>query len=159
MSLPFESEPHFLPVNLRNTQAIHQVIKPYYEGRSVVCRGPEGRPPKEIATADPENAVRQELHRLVNDEGIPVEDIVILTGHSQRRSRWEEGARVGNLSLTWNTQPNTNQVRVATIHSFKGLERPVVIVTEVDDDTPRSDHLRLVACSRASSELIVIEPA
>ncbi len=161
MSLPFESEPHFLPVNLRNTQAIHRLIEPYYAGRPVRCRGPEGRPPKILTTSSVETALRQELHRLVNHEGIPGDDIVVLTGRSQRRSGWHEGLKLGNLSLTWESQPGTNQIRVATIHSFKGLERPVVIVTELDSGSsgPREDHLRLVACSRASSELILIEPA
>jgi hypothetical protein len=161
MTVPFESEPHFLPVNLRNTKAIHRLIEPYYAGRPIQCRGPEGRPPKTITTANPEVALRLELHRLVNEEGIPGDDIVILTGVSQRRSGWKEGLKVGNLSLTWDAQPGANQIRVATVHSFKGLERPVVIVTEMDSGTSgtRHDHLRLVACSRASSDLILIEPA
>ena len=161
MSLPFESEPHFLPVNLRNTQAIHRLIEPFYAGRTVRCRGPEGRPPKVITTTNSAEALRQELHRLVTTEGIPSNDIVVLTGMSQRRSGWLEGHKLGNLSLTWESQPGTNQIRVATVHRFKGLERPVVLVTELDDSAggPRHDHLRLVACSRASSELILIEPA
>jgi hypothetical protein len=159
MSFPFESDPHFLPINLRNTQSIHRLIEPYYAGRSVRCRGPEGRPPKVITTANAVDALRQELHRLVNEEGIPGDDIVILTGKSLRRSGLHEGLKLGNLSLTWDTQPGANQIRVATIHSFKGLERPVVIVSELDDSAggSRHDHLRLVACSRASSELILIQ--
>jgi len=159
MSLPFDGEPHFLSVNLRNTRAIHKEIEPYYAGRPVTCRGPEGRAPRSIPTSSPEETLRQELHRLVNVEGIATDDIVILTGRSQRRSVWQEGSKFGNLTLTWEVQPGINEVRVATIHSFKGLERPVVIVTELDVDGPRHDHLRLVACSRASSELILIEPA
>jgi ATP-dependent exoDNAse (exonuclease V) beta subunit len=52
-------------------------------------------------------------------------------------------------------------VWVATIHSFKGLERPIVIVTDLEEQTsgPRVEQLRLVAYSRASSELITIEQA
>lgn len=161
MSLPFDSEPHYLPVNLRNTQAIHRLIEPFYTGRAVSCRGPEGRPPKVITSADPDATLRQELHRIVNTEGIPTGDVVVLTGMSQRRSHWQEGSKLGNLSLTWDLHPGANQIRVATVHSFKGLERPIVIVTEMDQAAsgPRNDHLRLVACSRASSELVLIEPA
>ena len=161
MSIPFESEPHYLPVNLRNTQAIHRLIEPFYTNQVVSCRGPEGRPPKIVTTSDPETALRRELHRLIKDEGIPVSDVVILTGMSQRRSGWQEGRTLGNLTLTWETTPKPNHVRVSTIHSFKGLERPVVIVTELETSAHgnRDDHLRLVACSRASSELVLIEPA
>ncbi|MEX1158569.1 MAG: ATP-binding domain-containing protein [Thermomicrobiales bacterium] len=161
MSLPFDSDPHFLPVNLRNTQAIHRLIEPYYAGRTVSCSGPEGRQPRIFTTADPENTVRQELHRIVSDEGIAAADVVILTGMRQRRSRWQEGQKFGNLSLTWDAQPDPNQIRVATVHSFKGLERPVVIVTEMDQASgeSRNDHLQLVACSRASRELLLIQQA
>jgi superfamily I DNA/RNA helicase len=160
-SLPLDSEPHYLPVNLRNTQAIHRTIAGHYTGRTISCRGPEGRPPTHLSVADPADALRKQLHRLVTAEGVSTEDIVILSAASQRRSRWIEGQKLGNLSLTWETPTRPDQVWVATIHSFKGLERPIVIVTDLEEQMsrPRVEQLRLVAYSRASSELITIEQA
>jgi superfamily I DNA/RNA helicase len=160
MSLPFDSDPHFLPVNLRNTQAIHRLIAPHYTGQVTTCRGPEGRAPRHLRAGDPEAALRAELHRLVHDEGIPTSDIVVLTAAGRERSRWREGQRIGNQRLTWEDAPGHDEVRVATIHSFKGLERPVVIVTESDRARgPHRDQLQLVARSRAMSELVIIDSA
>jgi ATP-dependent exoDNAse (exonuclease V) beta subunit len=48
-------------------------------------------------------------------------------------------------------------VRVSSIHAFKGLESPVVILAELDDLAhPRVDELWYVALSRARSHLIVL---
>jgi hypothetical protein len=157
-ALPFDSQPHFLSRNLRNTRAIHQEIAPHYAGRRVECIGPDGRKPLHLTVVDPTDTLRKQLHRLIVEEHIPAEDIVVLTAASQRRSRWQDGQRLGNLTLRWTLTPGHGEVAVATIHGFKGLERPVVIVTELDQ-LIRPDHrsqLELVAYSRATSELITI---
>jgi hypothetical protein len=152
---PFQDRPYPLTRNLRNTQAIHRHIARHYD-ESVVCAGPEGRPPRVVTAADLDAALRDQLARLT-DEGIPAEDIVVLTAASKGRSRWRDGQRLGGCQLVWRTPDGPGQVRVSTIHGFKGLESPVVIVTEFEEST--SDQLALVAHSRARSELIILNPA
>jgi hypothetical protein len=138
---------------LRNTQAIHAQIAHHYDAR-VACKGPDGRPPTFVTTADPESELDRQLRRLIIDERIDPDDIIVLTAASERRSRWKQGQRIGGQSLTWMPPNGPRQVHVATIHSFKGLERPVVILTEFEPE--ENQQLALVAYSRAKSELIVI---
>jgi len=157
---PFSGNPYPLTTNMRSTQAIHDHIKAFYD-TPVGCRGPEGRLPHIIQAANPQDEMKRRLHQLVNEEHVNPTDIVILTPASQERSQWKQGQRIGNLTLTWSPPNERLQVPVSTIHSFKGLESPVVILTEMDtiSDYQPEDRLRLVAYSRAMSELVVIENA
>lgn len=156
ISTPFDAAPFLLNVNMRNTKSIHSYISEFY-GPEIECWGPEGRPPTVITTEDPEAALRRQLQRLVSDEAVSPADIVILTPVREGNSVWTTGQSMGRVRLTWKQPPGERELLVSTIHSFKGLERPVVIVTELD--RLRSDELRLVACSRARNELTVIERA
>lgn len=153
-SPPFAAAPFALTLNLRNTQAIHAQIAHHYDAR-VACKGPDCRPPTFVTTADVEGELDRQLRRLITDERIDVNDIIVLTAASERRSRWKQGRRIGGQSLSWTLPGGPRQVRVGTIHGFKGLERPVVILTEFDPD--QQPQLALVAYSRAKSELIVIQ--
>jgi hypothetical protein len=160
-TLPLDTQPHFLSRNLRNTQSIHRAFAAHYGDRQVECSGPEGRHPLHLNVADPGDALRKQLHRLVVEEGVPTEDIVVLTAASQARSRWKDHQRLGNLTLRWTLTPGHGEIAVSTIHSFKGLERPVAIVTELEKRShpQHREQLELVAFSRASSELITISEA
>ncbi|MEZ4524275.1 MAG: NERD domain-containing protein/DEAD/DEAH box helicase [Thermomicrobiales bacterium] len=154
-SLPFDIEPFDLTENLRNTRAIHDFIARFYDD-SVRSAGPDGRPPVIVRTDEPETALAQQLGRLIGDGDVSSADIVILTPASEARSIWSTGQRAGRHRITWEDPPPDGEILVSTIHSFKGLERPVVILTEMDGQS-YDDHLYLVACSRAKHELIVIE--
>jgi superfamily I DNA/RNA helicase len=50
------------------------------------------------------------------------------------------------------------QVRVATIHRYKGLEAPVVVLAEMDARVPEAElaSLLYVGASRARSHLVVV---
>lgn len=158
--LPFEAQPFRLTANMRTTRKIHDRLSRFYDTQ-VNCPGPEGRPVTVATAANPEQELRSRLHQLINEEKIPNSSVVILTPASQRRSQLKEGRRLGNLTLTWSDNPGRSEVRVSTIHGFKGLESPVVIVTEMEAAGPSqpADRLELVAWSRARSELIIIEQA
>lgn len=156
--MPFEATPYRLTNNLRTTCRIHDRISQFYD-MPVSCLGPEGRPVTVAATKNPEQELRNRLHNLINVEKLPSSSVVILTPASQQRSSMHEGKRLGNLTLTWSDNPGRQEVRVSTIHGFKGLESPVVIVTEMDAANPSQpeDRLKLVGWSRARNELIIIE--
>jgi superfamily I DNA/RNA helicase len=162
-NIPMSGEPLLLSDNCRNTQHIHKSLGAYMQDRyETICDGPEGRP-IEVLSADSPTAARKALqsllHRLVNEEGVDAEDIVILTAASERRSQWGQNDRLGNFTLSWQFHDSLpNAIRVSSIHSYKGLESAVVILTELDlaSREETRDSLIYVGLSRARHHVVVI---
>ena len=153
-------EPHFqLTHNCRCTQHIHREAARYRTERSQIsCRGPEGRAIETVPLQQetPVAALRKVVHRLVAEEGLPVEDIVVLTPRSQKTSAFTEGAKVGNLTLTWG-EPAARSLACRSIHGFKGLESSVVVLGECDRAHHASrDALMHVALTRARHHVVVL---
>ncbi|CCF84514.1 NERD domain-containing protein [Nitrolancea hollandica] len=157
---PFQEPVYPLTINCRNTDRIHRRVVQYHRGspkpRSSGLDGPE----PEIVPVENGNrveALRNVFTRLFTEERIPADRVVILTPRSGT-SDFKRVTKIGTKTLTWNKRPGANEVRVCSIHSFKGLESPVVILAELDrfhPDSPR-DELLYVATSRAQSHLIVL---
>ena len=92
----------------------------------------------------------------------------MLTPFSQRTSQLQAESLLRpsqEIALRWSEQDEgTNQVRLETIYSFKGLERPVVILAEVerwlahDASSLARTRLLYVACSRAQHHLLILLP-
>lgn len=161
-NIPIEADPLVLDENCRNTRHIHASLLPYkVTSEETVANGPEGRP-VEIILAKDRQETRRELqrllHRLVNEDGIPLSEIVVLTPSSERKSQWKEGETLGNFRLSWLGAGNAaNTVDVSTIYRYKGLERGVVILTEMQQAHPDiSDQLTYVGLSRARHHVVVI---
>lgn len=159
--IPMDGAPLYLEENLRNTRHIHARLSAYAGGIDLQPMGPEGRPVEIIPVAD-KAAERRELqrvlHRLVNEEGIAAEDIIVLTPAGDKRSQWKKDDQLGNFILTWDLQTEMQMAaRVCTIYSYKGLESPVVILTELHalrDDI--RDQLLYVGLSRARHHIVVL---
>lgn len=156
-----DQRPYSLQENCRNTRSIHRLVSRFHPaGTTIRCRGPAGREPEWIpyqSEAEMLRLLRSKLHQLVNEEGIAPGDLVILTPRAERRSALKEGTQLGNFVLTRKPLPRgANQLWVTTIHAFKGLERPVVLLAEIDD---RAGHNRetlfYVGCSRARAHLLL----
>jgi hypothetical protein len=161
MEFPLEEEPLLLCENCRNTQRIHSEVMKFYQGQSDTSSiGPEGRKPLELQVggdAEELSAVDETIRHLLNQENVPANAIMILTPKAQGRSKWREGQKLGGRALTWKTPRDDRAVGCATIHSFKGLESPVVILSELPEpDTNLMRQLSYVGSSRAKSHLIVI---
>lgn len=162
-NIPMSTEPMFLSDNCRNTQHIHTRLTPYmWDRHETVCLGPEGRPVEVIAADTPQaarKALQSLLHRLVNEDGVPTQEIIVLTAASEKRSNWKKDDRLGNFILSWFLDTEMDQaIRVHTIHSYKGLENAVVILTELDL-TSREEivsQLVYVGLSRARHHAVVI---
>lgn len=162
-NIPMSSEPLFLSDNCRNTQQIHARLAPYMQDRyETVCLGPEGRPVEVIPTKTPQDArkaLQTLLHRLVNEEGIRAEDIVVLTAVSEKRSQWKKDDQLGNFILTWYLDTEMDlAIRVASIFSYKGLESAVVVLTELElvSREEIQNQLIYVGLSRARHHAVVI---
>jgi hypothetical protein len=161
---PVPAAPYVLAHNCRNTQAIHRAVMAYYRADGHPgCLGPAGRAPEPIvcsARAGEPAALLRVLRRLTESEKIPGEDIVVLTPCSQQRSRWQDGLHLGEFELTWDLQRPQGRILCSSIHAFKGLERAVVVLTELDRLTAgEKDLLLYVALSRARHHLIVLGQA
>jgi hypothetical protein len=162
--IPLESAPFQLLQNCRNTQHIHrQVLQFYRSDVAPTAMGPQGRPVERhnyANTAELKRLLRQVLHRLIVEEDVPAWDIVVLTPKSRERSQlWGLGP-LGNFRLVDQQTEATGDVYCTTIHSFKGLESPIIILAELDNE--QIWHLSTVlyvGCSRARNHLILLTAA
>ncbi len=107
--------------------------------------------------------LRLALDHLVEAEGILPEDILVITCRSQRRSRWysAENRQIGKHRLIQRPEGGRpGRVALSTVRSAKGLERKVVILTELDglEGAPKRDTLLYIALSRAVHHLVVLGP-
>lgn len=159
---PIVDEPFVLEENCRNTKKILALVNEFYQADSTpIAIGPEGREP-EFIKVEKDNTTIEILNRLiqklVKDDKVSSKDIVILTPTIESKSILKAGLDVGGLKLSWETGVRKDGVlSCSTIHSYKGLERPVVIVSEMSN-LPREKTriLQYVAYSRANSHLIVL---
>ena len=145
--------------NLRNTRRIHAVTTRFYRGEPLRAKGPEGREVECIAAETPAAAVREIhrlLHRLVREEGVPERDIAVLYGSSVN-GPVKRGEKVGTFFTTTDQVAEPQKVLLDSVKRFKGLERPVVILTGIDHLSPEEENALLyVGLSRARVHLAVV---
>ncbi len=160
-SIPLALAPFSLTRNCRNTQYVHRTVMQFYHSdQTPMAQGPVGRPVEVYTYNDMTSLKRvlsRVLHRLTVDESLPAEDIVILTPKGRERtSLWRLGM-VGNFRLTEQWTTASGEIFCSTIHSFKGLESPVVILAEIEPYAAQDlESLLYVGCSRACHHLVVL---
>jgi hypothetical protein len=160
--LPVPVLPIEITNNCRNTASIHAQGIAYVDGDpKPETMGPHGRSVEHIDVPgnDVLKAIQQALARLIDQEGFTSDQVVILTPASEARSVLKNGTKLGNRRLMRGERETPNDVRVSTVHSFKGLESPIVILVEMDKIpgyVKRPDNLCYVALTRARHHLVVI---
>ncbi len=156
---PFSGPLFTLLENCRNTQRIHQEVCRYYRGQEdIKCLGPEGRPMEIIGGNCVLTSLRNVVKHLIHEEELNPADIVILSPLGQRHSRIKEGYKIGNIFLSWNDTGANLSVHCSTIHGFKGLESPVIILCELEKaHAAKRKELLYVGMSRARNHLIVVQ--
>lgn len=104
--------------------------------------------------------LNKQIIRLL-DEGVPPKDIAILSPRKFRNSCvsaiTSDAFRIIDVSGNADIIPGDHEITFCTIHSFKGMESPVVILMDMDDIS--SDHSRsllYIGMSRASVYLSVL---
>ena len=146
-----------LPANLRNTRAIHEAAVRFYDGTPPDCEGPEGEPVQQIVISSPD-ALPAELgrllHRLVVEQDVKAEEVVVLSHRSTVNSVLSPGDRIGAFELVSVGRADTRKVEFESAWRFKGLERPVVILVEFHQNADRK--VRYSAMTRARSHLALI---
>jgi len=159
-AFPIAQEPYCLTVNCRNTQRIHQVVAQFYEGADrPKALGPEGRPVELVFYSGQRlwPALTTVLHRLNREEKVPPEEIAVLSPLSQTSRLWADAA-FGRALLSDVWPPSPGRVYFGSIYSFKGLERSVIILVEMESWHQDLVPLLYVGCSRAHNHLIVLLP-
>ncbi|HLO35516.1 MAG TPA: ATP-binding domain-containing protein, partial [Candidatus Deferrimicrobium sp.] len=166
-----------LDENCRNPGPIHAFAMSHAaDAPETVALREEGRAVEQIAVApgaETVEALRRVLHRLRVDEQVPPWQIAVLVGGSLRDSAiWRQRA-FGNEVL-WNGQvddagrtiglaasavpePPSDAIVCDSIRRFKGLERPVIVLAELDPADAKLERLLYVGASRARQHLIVIQ--
>lgn len=148
--------------NLRNTQRIHAATTKFYGGEPLRAKGPEGRD-VECVCAETQAAVVHEveriLKRLVRTEGVPARDVAVLYG-SSANGPLKRGDRIGSFWTTTDQAKDPEHVLLDSVRRFKGLERPVIVLTGIDHLPPDEENALLyVGLSRARVHLAVVAAA
>jgi hypothetical protein len=118
-------------------------------------------------------ALRQELHRLVVDEGVAPFRIAVLAGVTASKSAVWAKRTFGNEVLVneaiddagdspgfapEDLPAEPDEVLFETIRRFKGLERDVIILVELSADIGRLEQVLYTGLTRATTHLTVIAP-
>ncbi|MBI4613293.1 MAG: ATP-binding domain-containing protein [Planctomycetes bacterium] len=153
--------PVALTENLRNTKSIHALASRFYRSAAAVrSLGPEGRA-VEVATVSRQDEIEKEvgriLLRLIREDGVSQDRIAVLSGLARPRSALGRGGKIGTISVTNDPIAEPGKVLLDTIHRFKGLERPVVVLAELEPLAGRdATELVYVGTTRARVHLVLV---
>jgi hypothetical protein len=146
-----------LTANLRNSSSIHRLLVGFF-GEKSIAKGPVGVEVT-VRTWSGERELRHELSSLLtrlSRHGVPGEAITVLTGRSTANSRFGRDDKVGSFRLCSNPK-RPNEIRLASVHRFKGLESTVVILSEMEGlKHSAARNLWYTGLSRARSALILL---
>jgi hypothetical protein len=152
--LPTGSTQFPLNQNWRNTHEINSKILDYYHGPHIRCMGPHG---PAVQVINVKGTLRSELSKVLfnlhRNEGVPAHDLTVLTPSTPSTS-----GLIGDVGQFRVTERPTKDadVKISSIHGYKGLDAKVVILAGVSDRIDRWRELMYVGCSRARSCLVVL---
>jgi len=153
----FGIPPVQLTKNCRNTKKIFEALKPYQTTSSAIL---ETSPTTDVRIlhGDSRPLLEQELERLVMEEQIPLQDIVILGGHLLKHTSIGDDPDVGRFHIVDRpAKIGAMEIAYFTYMKYKGCESKVVILLDVDEADARWSSSGLyTAMSRAVHQLIVL---
>lgn len=157
--MPIDAPPFTLTRNCRQSAALHEWVARFYRGEARPGNeGPPGRSPEILRYRDEAGlhaAVQRSVEGLVR-EGVPLQEIVILTPHRKGCRVWDR-RRAGAWSLTEAWPAPEGCLTWATVHRFKGLESTAVVLAEVEPDARSGlEAVLYVGGSRAKHRLVVV---
>jgi hypothetical protein len=156
LDLPdFPKYPHLLDKNYRNTKYIFNTQKSYYEGETMTSVGPEGESVRYVVSNDfreTERKIIKSINKYVVNEGISKKEIAILSGNkggvaTTLLGNYYYGTK-GSLTDFIFVKAEDNHkdaIVLDSIKRFKGLERDVVILFDLEDalDNPEEMYTGL----------------
>lgn len=154
--IPENMPPFVLDRNLRNTEKIHDFSKKFTPADlNVECHSGITGENVEVRiikqNEDPEKLLREVLNTMLL-KGLAPKDVAVLSGKKIKCTE-----HLKNLPITTKYEERESKVTLNTIHSFKGMESPVVIINNIDHfTTERDEKLFYVASTRAQLKLVII---
>ncbi len=157
--LPMISAPVNLNRNLRNTNQVFDLVRRTCELTDAIKPSGVDGPKVEFVEYSNEKAMINEigsvLGRLISEQLTP-DDVVILGTKSQRRTVLKYGTKIGPFLLVEQIEAR-NELVTMTVHRFKGLESPVVILCELDGDLKYNlKEILYIGMTRATSMLFIM---
>jgi len=158
LDLPdFPKYPHLLDKNYRNTKYIFNTQKSYYEGETMTSVGPEGESVRYVASndlRDTERKIIKSINKYVINEGIPKKEIAILSGNkggvattllANYYLKHDRDSGLTNFIFVKAEENHKDAIVLDSIKRFKGLERDVVILFDLEDalDNPEEMYTGL----------------
>jgi superfamily I DNA/RNA helicase len=133
---PVQTMPILLWQNVRNTNQIFAAVKRVCElPDDIEPSGVDGPAVRMIAYSDADD-MRHQIDLILMDlvrKNFRSQDIVLLGTKSQRRTTLTHGSKIGQFRLVADRKEVADLLTM-TVHRYKGLESPVVILCELDDD-------------------------
>lgn len=155
-----------LSPNVRNTLNIHKFsVKLTPELHEVKCNEIVGEPVEYLEYGNSptlKSQLRNILNKLIINEGVSSKDIIILTGRIGANGDFTkflmESNKVGSHFFVkeYDNSINASQIKYSTIQKFRGMEKTVVILTDIHyHDIAELSYL---GASRARAKLIWLVP-
>ncbi len=148
-----------LYANCRNPKPVAEKVMRWVEldpGYARILRPDHFGPPRVIVYEDPADQARK-LARLLAELSprTPYDDIVVLSTRA-RDAAWSMLSADWQPHLTDLESDSPGKIRAGTIHKFKGLEAPVVILTDLDTrGLSRDRSLLYVGMTRVLERLVL----
>ncbi len=152
-----------LGLNCRNTRriAIQTDFMSGFPGTRVSPRQVDGDPVEVVFFSGPEEglkALEKIVHRL-KQEGFHPRDVILLGSRRMENSLLTGRRAIDGWALSESMGAHEECLVYSTIHAFKGLERPVIILIDVASGQPdEADSLLYVGMSRARLRLFILCP-
>jgi hypothetical protein len=159
--IPIEMAPYVLNENCRNTRRIFRTVAKFYEGdEQPVVLGPEGLAVEIIEYADERTSrsrLRRTLHHLLTENRFESNEVAVLTARGTNSSAIL-GRRLDPFQLTDELPLKIGDVFATTIRRFKGLDRPAIVLCEIDGTLTGEEieALMYVGTSRAKAYLAIL---
>ncbi len=135
--LPMTSSEYTLNQNIRNTnQVFNSMKKLNLLNDDIYPSGIDGPKVQFYAYNDEEEmaSIIKDILGKLTKEHITAQDVVLLGTKSQKRTNiLKYGNKIGPFTLVENTSSN-REIKTMTTKRFKGLEKSVVIICELDED-------------------------
>ena len=164
MDFPIQEEPFVLADNCRNTRSICDYVGHYTTSDIRPMQGvPVGVSVEEHvnpSAASRRHHLRAILERLISEEGMEPEHVVILGGHSIEKTCIPPDGQVGKFRVVQGDEVGPDVVHYYTYMKYKGCESDAVILLDVDPSDDRwSDLAIYTTASRAKFLLLVLRTA
>lgn len=153
-----ESVPRYsLTVNCRNTPRIAkraESLGNLAPGYSKCLRPDDGGEPQFVYYREGSSQRTKLAHviKQLQDEGRALDEIVVLSTRAANKSVAMELTEFPTCTI----DGEPSKLRCGSVWTFKGMEAPVIIVTDVDEWAERTPNLLYTASTRALQSLVVL---